>query len=116
MHLRQGEAYNKALKKYQEVGLLGITAEDHQIMGSAPLEKMAANPKKTMAELMDDEELLVFLRQQQEDIEKYSAEEDQKSRAIQDFLRIKKRNLEFSIKYLKEIGRLPKEFSELALS
>jgi len=95
MNLLPGEPYKKAKEKFRTLGLLAMTIEDHEAMGSTPDEyykdKLVANPGKIMVELMNDQEVLEYLR-----------------RLLRKNPR--SRNLILSVEYLRGIGRLPEEF------
>ena len=110
MNLLPGEPFKKAREKYITLGSLAMTAEDHGVMGSTPADKLAANPGKTRAELMSDQEILEYLRKQKRSIEGYPTEKCKGNSVIQSFLTIRARNLKISVEYLRGIGRLPEEF------
>lgn len=108
--IKRLKRYRERMKKYKNMSPLEMTARDHKIIGSTPSPEMAKNPDKTDAELMTDEKLLIYLRELKESVAKYSIDKYKNNTCAQSILLITKRSLRFSIKYLKNIGRLPKEF------
>lgn len=95
----------QAVKNWEEKGSLGVTAEDHELIGSTPDEILIQNPGKTLGELMSDDEIQEFIEGTKKNIE------DNKNHPHMDaFNEDLKKNLITTIKYLKEINRLPKDF------
>ncbi|QQG45173.1 MAG: hypothetical protein HYW89_04210 [Candidatus Sungiibacteriota bacterium] len=106
------DSYKKAAEKFERLGLLGVTAEDHREIKSTPPEELEKNPGKTRAELMSDEEITQWLKKQRDLIEEFSQEKYKDNSFAQSYLPDLRKKLELSIRYLKEIGRLPRNFEE----
>lgn len=112
------EASEKLPNKAERKSPLAMTAEDHRAIGSTPPEILQKNLGKTMAELMTDEEILLFLeglknRQQKitEGLARLPKRKSWEHLALQTQKEANKDNFKLSLKYLEEINRLPKEFS-----
>lgn len=112
-HFENTEEYKKAAEKFETLGSLGVTAEDHGIIGSTPPPELIQNPHKTKAELMTDEEILAWLRTQVGALDELSALE-RKKRSPYPTIRLSEaeNRLARTIRYLRTINRLPKEFSD----
>ena len=91
---------------------LSMTAEDHEARGSTPPEELRNNPGENGAELMTDAEIIAFLKQQKELIEECLSPQirSTRGRLAADLYFHTKRDLRANIKYLQQIGRLPKKF------
>ena len=110
MDLQAQEAYKRAAKKFDRLGLLGVTAKDHKAIGSTPPEALSFHPGKTLSDLMTNKEIRRYLTKERSVIKKYSAKKYEKDQALQNVLRNGKRNLDLTIEYLRKIGRLPRQF------
>jgi len=102
----------QAKKKFDELGPLAVTAEDHRAISSTPPEILELNLGKTEVELMTDEEILGKLKKWQQDIQEFSQEKYQSNSFVTSILSNRKHDLKVSIVYLRSIGRLPKEFED----
>jgi hypothetical protein len=101
------ESWNQASKNFDEKGVLGVTAQDHEALGSTPDEMLVANPGKTAAEIMTDEEILSWLNEGKQFIKENENNENMKG-YIDDY----KKEIPKTIKYLKSINRFPESFKE----
>ena len=108
----ESEAYKNAAEKSRSVGPLGLTADDHIAIGSTPSAELTENPGKTRSDLMDNEDILSWLREQMARIEELSADEYRENNAAQSLLSMSKQDLRSTLKYLEGLDRLPKEFRE----
>ncbi len=104
--------HSRKVEKYKKMSTLEMTARDHKIIGSTPPSEMIAEPDKTLAELMTDEEILAYLREEKEGLEDFSKDKYKKNSFVKSSLPGLKRDLKLSIEYLRKIGRLPKEFED----
>lgn len=86
-------------------GSLGVTVEDHILIGSTPEDILVKNPGKTLGELMSDLEINEFIRGTLKNIE-----ENKKYSHLKNFNMDLIENLILSVEYLKSIRRLPKDF------
>lgn len=109
---KQIEKHLKILEKYEKISPLEMTARDHKIIGSSLLPEMVTEPDKTWAELMTNEEILAYLKKEKEDLEECLKNKDEENCFTQNVFPNMKRKLKLSIEYLKQIGRLPKEFED----
>lgn len=100
--------YEKAKKKFRENGLLGVTAEDHESIGSTPDERLSNNPGKTLAELMSDEEIEIYLDRQIESLNELRSLKNVPGRLITDMTA----QLRAAVNHLNSIGRLPEKFKD----
>lgn len=119
MEKEETRKYYKMIKKLRPRSYLEMKLHEHQAMfGGTPPPEMAQNPDKTRADLMTDEELLVFLRDAKREIEKWLKEDKRKHRPSvrESVIRGLKSCLRHDIDYLEEIGRLPKEFEDFDVS
>ncbi len=103
----ESDTFKQAQNNWKEKGYLGVTAEDHEGIYSTPNEILVANPGKTLSELMTDDEILDYLVQTKKNIQEN--EPIEKLKSYNDSL---KENLITTIKYLKEIERLPESFKD----
>lgn len=111
MDLQAQEAYKRAAEKFDKLGSLGVTAEDHKAIGSTPPEALSSHPGKTFSDLMTNKEILHYLKEEKKIIRQYSTEKKhEKDPAIRDFLWQRKRIFNVTIEYLKGIDRLPRQF------
>jgi len=105
------EEMERVGKKRDAWGPLSLTKEDHHGMGSTPSDKLEENPGKAEVELMSDEEILEWLNGFKNQIEKFSGDTSG-STFIESYLPQIIKDQEATLRYLKDIGRLPKEFEE----
>lgn len=98
--------YLNAQKNWKEKGYLGVTAKDHEAIGSTPDDILFQNPDKTLGEMMTDEEIREYITGTQKNISENEALPHLKR--YNDDL---KQNLEATVKYLKSIGKLTEDFN-----
>lgn len=101
--------FMKASEKFNTLGPLGVTADDHLVIGSTPNERLINNPGKTLGELMSADEVNTWLEGTKGEIKKYSSEEYQKNSFIQSMLIRLKSDWQLSEQYLLSMNRLPSE-------
>lgn len=100
-------------EKFMAFGPLGVTAEDHLAIYSTPPDKLSENPGKTLAELMTDEEITIWIREQKKALLELMAEVDTKESEFgRNYLPNARKKLKASLILLKQRGRLPKEFED----
>lgn len=93
---------------------LEMTANDHLAIGSTPSRILKENPGKTLAETMDDQEIQRFILDEINTVsEMHEEAKDGKEVAINVFKVVLDEFLIPNIQYLRSIGRLPKEFTDL---
>ena len=110
----ENEEYHEAADKFEKLGTLGVTAEDHTAIHSSPPPELAKNPGKTLAELMSDEEIAEWLKGQQEALKELSRlQKTNAALAGTFFAQGAREKVKKAIRYLKTVGRLPKEFEGL---
>lgn len=105
------EKRNAAAAKLVEGGALAVTYEEHLFFGTPP-EIQKKNPGKTLAELMNDDEILDRLRKAVKAIstlKKEAPKHGPQWEAVRD-REIEKMKIE--MRYLEKIGRLPGEFKD----
>lgn len=99
------EAFKKASEKFNTLGSLGVTAQDHKAIGSTPPPELLADSGITLGELMSDEEIAEWVAGNEKTIAELS-EADQNSSFVKSALPMLKKELELGTKYLKSINRL----------
>ena len=98
--------YLNAQKNWKEKGYLGVTSQDHEVIGSTPDEILLQNPGKTLGELMSDEEIREYIVGTRKNI---SENENGGLAHMKRYNEVLLRNLDVTIEYLKFIGRLPED-------
>ena len=106
----------KAIKKFKELGPLGVTDSDHLAIGSTPPDLLKNNPGKTKIDLMSDQEILAQLKEWDENVKKYSQEEFKDNTFVQSYLPKLKEDFKVSIKHLRELNRLPNDFENFDIN
>lgn len=97
--------FKLAAKKFKTLGQLAVLASDHKAIGSTPPKELLKNPKKTLGQLMTDEQIAEWIKRNEETIVQLS-EADQNSSFIKSVLPALKKELELGKKYLESIGKL----------
>lgn len=108
------ETINEARKKWDENGYLGVTAIDHELIGSTPDELLLNNKGKTLGELMSEDEIVEYISGTLSNIdenEKYILTNPSNKDSIIRYNEDLKNNLDLSINYLKKIGKIDEKFS-----
>ena len=108
------ETYEEVAEKFDTLGPLGVTAENHKIVGITPPQELSKNPGKTLLGLWTDDQILRYLRDEKKIIEQYSGEGHKEDSAIQGLLQDRRRLLGLSVNLLKRVGRLPEEFTDFS--
>jgi hypothetical protein len=93
---------------------LEMTADDHRAIGSTPPKVLKDNPKKTLAETMADDALRAYVRKAisaAADMHAYAMSGNARAIALAKSLRDEILNRD--VAYLRDIGRLPHEYSDL---
>jgi len=80
------------------------TAQDHRAEGSGPPKILVENPDKCRAELFNDDQLLAYLRENQNAVEKIK----KKQMGLEYFIE----TYQADLKYLDSVNRLPEEFKK----
>ena len=89
-----------------------MTADDHRAIGSTPPKILRENPCKTLAETMDDQALHAYVCNEVDAMtEIYLNARDGNTRTVARFRELRDRFLGRDLVYLREIRRLPPEFS-----
>ncbi len=101
----QQSLYDQAQKNWKEKGSLGVTAADHEALGGTPDDILLEHPGKTLGEVMTNEEIETYIFQTRKNIS-----ENEGILKMSEFNDDLKRDLETSIQYLKDIGRLSEDF------
>ena len=101
----ESSKYLETVKKFKQNGPLGVTAADHEAIYSTPGDDLKANPGKTRAELMSDDDILKYLNETKESIAQLET-----SGILKDYIESQKKNLPLTIQYLKSIDRFPQGF------
>lgn len=83
--------------------LFEMTAEDHQAIGSTPPAVLIENPGKRLLDVVSDQEILDHLRGEADGMAKL---EKLGSTQVENY----KNRLRETLRFLKLVGRLPKEF------
>ena len=109
------EEFKKASKRFKEMGPLGVLAEDWHKIGGTPPPELEANPGKTMLDLMSEQQVLDWLNGTKKEIEQaqgfYSQAKDSRQKHICKVqIQSDIEALGATLKLLKELNRLPKEF------
>jgi hypothetical protein len=116
---KEREEYEKrrlaAMKRWNENGHWGVTADDHWAIGGSPDWELNQNPGKTLGELWDMEKITEKFREKVAYLEKerakYSADPNgpESHWAKGNIISVKK-SLRLTTDYLRSIGKLPEEF------
>jgi len=99
--------FKKAAERFNAFGPLGVTAEDHEGIGSTPPKILLDNPGKTKGELMTSEEIKDWFKESEEQIAEFSKDEYADNAFAKSALPRVQQNLELSRSYLSSIGKLP---------
>ena len=91
----ESSKYLETVKKFKQNGPLGVTAADHEAIYSTPGDDLKANPGKTRAELMSDDDILKYLNETKESIAQLET-----SGILKDYIESQKKNLPLTIQYL----------------
>ena len=92
---------------------LEMTAADHVAIGSTPPPALTENPQQTLAETMDDRALRAFLQKAVEATgEMYVTAVSGDARIVALF-RLVRNRFSRDLDYLRDIGRIPPEFTNL---
>ncbi|MDP1846133.1 MAG: hypothetical protein Q8L09_05370 [Candidatus Moranbacteria bacterium] len=103
------EKRNAAAAKFAEGGALAATFEEHSFFGTPP-DIQRGNPGKTLAELMNDDEILDLLRRSAEALAYMKKEAPQRGPQWEGVLERGIEQMKRDMRYLDKIGRLPEEF------
>lgn len=101
----KSDSFKTASAKFQELGSLAVTAQDHKDIGSTPPQRLRENPDKTLGELMSEQEIAEWVKENEEAIAKFS-QMNSGDPFLRSALPVLKTELELGQKYLKSIGRL----------
>ena len=97
-----------AERKFRDCGSFGVTALDHRSVGSTPPDELEANPGKTLADLMSDEAIRVWIARERAGLETFRQVEP--ADPMYDFAQKRicqaERDLALTESYLTSIGRL----------
>jgi hypothetical protein len=104
------EVMERASKKFNEFGPLGVTSQDHKDLGSTPPDILKENPGKTKADVYSNEELEQVLQAWIDDRDKYTKPQYIDNTFTQSYLKVLRKKILLSIKYLRSIDRLPEKF------
>lgn len=96
----------KKLDPFTLKGYLGVTAEDHESLGSTPEQRLIENPGKSLGEIMSDNEIVKNISEQLEFFKQQDIQEDDRESWL-DFIKQRKEDFITSMRYLKSINRLP---------
>jgi len=112
--------YLESKRKFEELGYLGVTAQDHINIGSTfPPQLLVDNPGRTWGELLSDEEILSILENDARF--KHYFRNDEVDRLFEkdgdemanDVLKGFRKETPVDAKYLDSIGRLPEKYRHL---
>lgn len=107
------ESIPKKVNKIDQVGLLGLTAQDHKDVGSSsPDTRMELNPEKTQAELMENAEIFVWIQAQKDMLSELLGDSTNVKNSIDKKLPKYARQVKKSLEYLRSIHKLPPEFED----
>ncbi|MDP3954255.1 MAG: hypothetical protein Q8Q06_02465 [bacterium] len=103
----QKPEFRASLKKFETLGPLGVTAEDHVNIATIPPPELVKNFGKTRADLMSNADLLRYLMEQANSILRFSCFSRYGGEASKLALELYEKNLRLTFNYLKTIGRFP---------
>lgn len=109
-------------RRHWKNGHLGVTAEDHLVLGGTPDQELIENPGRTLGEVLPMEEILKELESLKNLLENARKEYGTKGLSYEDLSWCRdniihaKKELVASINYLKSIGKLPEEFETFEVS
>lgn len=84
---------------------LSMTKDDHQKIYSTPPQRLLENPGKTLGEIMSDQEIADWIKENEKAIAEFSQMNSENS-FVKNALPVLKKELDLGLKYLKSIGRL----------
>lgn len=106
----ESEKVRIAAAKFEAVGPLGVTAKDHEAIGSTPPDELKNNPGKTRSELMTEEQIFQWLTEHQTHVKEFLKEKYKDNSFAQSALSQFKKEFRSSIEYLRSIDKLPAGF------
>jgi hypothetical protein len=95
----------EATRRFNENGPLGVTAEDHHAIGSTPPDTLESNPGKTLADLMTDTDIALWVAEQESGIKELLGPEFEDNAGAQRVVQQSRKHIEATAKYLASIGR-----------
>lgn len=104
--------FETAKKNFETFGPLGVTAKDHDGIGSTPPEILQNNPGKTELDLMTDQDVVCWLKEKRKELERFSGKEFLANSFAQSYLPTLKEDIKLTLDRLRSIKRLPEEFRE----
>jgi hypothetical protein len=113
--------WDAAMKKWNEVGHLGVTADDHWAIGGSPDLELNRNNGKTLGELWDMPKIKEFLDSNVAMLENGRTEYAKDSFGpdshwFRDDITSAKKSLRLALSYLKSIDKLPSEYSDYEIN
>lgn len=95
----------EAARKFNENGPLGVTAQDHRAIGSTPPDELELHPGKTLADLMTDDAIALWIAEQAISIKELSGPELAGNISAQRIAEESQNHMEVTRRYLESIGR-----------